>query len=134
MWSKAANGLKKSSWLLILTTPSPAPPPHLQPLSQTIFDTFYPPNFCKAGLNDLKITETLLLYELYMMSRIMRRARILHLWHSSKKIWFWLFFFKSNVAPEDDVIAKIWWPFWCRNFHSYWANLILRAVKCDFFS
>ena len=134
MWSKAANGLKKSSWLLILTTPSPAPPPpHLQPLSQTIFDTFYPPNFCKAGLNDLKITETLLLYELYMMSRIMRRARILHLWHSSKKIWFWFFFFQVKCSSWRRRHSKNLMTFLVSQFSLILSQPYFEGSKMRFF-
>ena len=132
MWSKAANGLTKSSWLLILTTPSPAPP-HRQPLSQTIFDTFYPPNFCKAGLNDLKITETLLLYELYMMSRIMRRARILHLWHSSKKIWFWFFFFQVKCSSWRRRHSKNLMTFLVSQFSRILSQPYFEGSKMRFF-
>ena len=40
------------------------------------------------------------------------RAYRLHLWHSSKKRFFFEIFVKLTLPSEDDVIAKIWFRNW----------------------
>ena len=44
--------------------------------------------------------------------RIMMRAYRWHLWHSSKKRFFFEIFVKLTLPSEDDVIAKIWFRNW----------------------